>query len=366
MSEPAFFEVVDASGITVYFGEVFLFGGENTEIIVSGYGEFTLLLFSNVDEFVVTTLCEEPIATEEPTPESPLLDVNGECRYGDSPTWVVTNNGGNMSEPAFFEVVDGSGITVDFGEVFLYGGESTEISIGGYGEFTLLLFSNVDEFVVTTLCEEPIATEEPTPESPLLDVTGECRYGDLPTWTISNSGGDMLYASLYEVFDANFGIIDSSEILLLAGESIEVSVNGYGEFTLVINGGEHVVYAFCEEPIATEEPTPEPTELPPLGCQKKNQERLDCSSLEVTGYCDGSVAVFTITNTGESGDGDMRQSTEYRIVVDGETVESGAIQIDGGTTMEVRYEGDGRVTLYADQQIGHPGKSRPQTTLSCS
>src|SRR5688500_8685572 len=31
-----------------------------------------------------------------------------------------------------------------------------------------------------------------------------------------------------------------------------------------------------------------------LGCQKNNPSRLDCSSLEVSGVCEGSIAVFTI------------------------------------------------------------------------
>ena len=90
--------------------------------------------------------------------------------------WVVSNNGGDMIEPAFFEVVDASGIGVNSGEVFLFGGESTEIGVGGYGEFTLIIFDN-GEYSATAVCEEPIATEEPTPESPLLDVNG-----GVPIW----------------------------------------------------------------------------------------------------------------------------------------------------------------------------------------
>jgi hypothetical protein len=122
-----------------------------------------------------------------------------------------------------------------------------------------------------------------------------------------------------------------------------------------------------EEP--TEEPTVEPTEeptLPPLGCQGNNEDRLDCSSLAVSGYCDGSTAVFTIRNTGEQGNGDMRAPTEYRLYVDGQLVESGDVQLLGDDSMEITYEGGGTVRLEADQQIGHPGQSHPQTTLNCS
>jgi hypothetical protein len=120
--------------------------------------------------------------------------------------------------------------------------------------------------------------------------------------------------------------------------------------------------------VPTETPTEVPTETPtepPLGCQGNNPDRLDCSSLEVSGTCDGTTAVFTITNTGEPGNGDMRAPTQYRIIVDGVVVETGTVQIAGGATMTVSYSGGGNITLEADQQIGHPGGSQPQATVSC-
>ena len=102
-----------------------------------------------------------------------------------------------------------------------------------------------------------------------------------------------------------------------------------------------------------------------LGCQKNNPGRLDCSSLEVTAVCEGNVAVFTIRNTGEAGNGDMLAPTQYRLVVDGVVVETGPVQLAGATTMQIRWANGGTVTLYADQQVGHPGSSHPQATLNC-
>jgi hypothetical protein len=78
------------------------------------------------------------------------------------------------------------------------------------------------------------------------------------------------------------------------------------------------------------------------------------------------VAVFTIRNTGEPGNGDMRAPTEYRLYVDGQLVESGPVQLPGRESIEIRYEGGGTVRLEADQQVGHPGQSHPRTTLNCS
>src|SRR5690606_7474738 len=115
-----------------------------------------------------------------------------------------------------------------------------------------------------------------------------------------------------------------------------------------------------------EQSQPEPNiSEPQLGCQKNNPSRLDCSSLEVTGYCEGTTAVFVIRNTGESGNGDMRAPTQYRLYQNDALVESGSVQINGGATMEIRYSGGGTVRLEADQQVGHPGNSRPRVTLNC-
>jgi TolB protein len=103
-----------------------------------------------------------------------------------------------------------------------------------------------------------------------------------------------------------------------------------------------------------------------LSCQRGNPDRLDCSSLSVSGVCraDGT-AEFTITNTGDAGEGDMRQPTEYRIYVDDVLVETGQVQLNGGASMTVTYSAAGDIRLEADQQVGHPGSSLPRETLSC-
>jgi TolB protein len=106
---------------------------------------------------------------------------------------------------------------------------------------------------------------------------------------------------------------------------------------------------------------------PSLGCQRQNPDRLDCSSLEVGGQCQDSAAVFTIHNTGSSPDGDMRQGTQWRLVdvATGQILQSGVVQLAGGATMTITWDGGGEVRLEADQQIGHPGSSQPRVTLNC-
>src|SRR5690606_30170907 len=102
-----------------------------------------------------------------------------------------------------------------------------------------------------------------------------------------------------------------------------------------------------------------------LGCQKNNPDRLDCSSLEVSGYCDGSTAVFIITNTGETGNGDMVSATLYQLIQNGTVIQSCSVQLGGGQSGLVTYSGGGEVTLTVNQQVGHPGSSQPRATLNC-
>src|SRR5690606_6129764 len=76
-------------------------------------------------------------------------------------------------------------------------------------------------------------------------------------------------------------------------------------------------------------------------------------------------AVFIITNTGEPGNGDMVAATSYQLLQNGTVVESGSVQLGGGQSTEIRYSGGGEITLIAEQQVGHPGNSRPRVTLNC-
>lgn len=118
-----------------------------------------------------------------------------------------------------------------------------------------------------------------------------------------------------------------------------------------------------ETPIPTDTPTAEPTATQPPPCASDG--RLDCSSLEVTATCDGDTAVFTIRNTGEPGNGDMVSPTQWRLYVSNVLINTGEVLLNGGASMEVRYADGGRARLEADQQVGHPGHSRPKAEIKC-
>ena len=73
---------------------------------------------------------------------------------------------------------------------------------------------------------------------------------------------------------------------------------------------------------------------------------------------------FTITNTGEPGEGDMDGTSEYRIYEDNVLVYTGSFQIAGGDYLDICWPATGTtIRLEADQRPFHPGNSHPQESV---
>ena len=91
----------------------------------------------------------------------------------------------------------------------------------------------------------------------------------------------------------------------------------------------------------------------------------DRSSIQVTGECVSPDAVFTITNTGESGEGDMDGTSEYRIYRNNVLEETHSFQLEGGESVVVSVPANNcdTIRLEADQRPGHPGSSQPRETI---
>jgi len=90
----------------------------------------------------------------------------------------------------------------------------------------------------------------------------------------------------------------------------------------------------------------------------------DKSSLSVEGVCENDSIIFTITNTGDFGNGDMDCYTPVRIYLDGDFIELDSIQLLGGETVTFAFSGDGRTwRLEADQHPLHPGNSHPNASV---
>ncbi len=105
-------------------------------------------------------------------------------------------------------------------------------------------------------------------------------------------------------------------------------------------------------------PTPTPPDFDPCDLPWDN------SSILVEAECVNDSIVFTITNTGDPGDGDMDCFSPVRLYIDGEYIWLDSIQLTGGETFTYTFSGDGRTwRLEVDQHPLHPGHSRPNATI---
>ncbi len=356
---------------------------------------------------VTATSTPDVTPTVEPT-LGPDLSGQAFCQMDGTILFVIYNYGSDMLQPEHYTVTDSNGALVDEGDAQVMVGEPLPLYFAGYPSLTFTMGS----LVINSPNCGPDITPEPTVEvTPPVDtsvIVGSvsCQDDGSILFVISNNGGDMPEPTYYSVTDTNSALVADGYLVLMAGESTSLQYWGYP--TLTFTMGSLVITQDAEcipptpevtptteptaevsptpeptqevtptvepteevtptvEPTQTYTPTPAPTQTGTLGCQKNNPDRKDCSSLQVTGTCQSGVAVFTVRNTGKAGEGNMVSSTQYRIIVDGVIVETGSVQLTGGSSIQITYSGTGTVTLEADQQTGHPGQSQPQATVSCS
>ena len=86
----------------------------------------------------------------------------------------------------------------------------------------------------------------------------------------------------------------------------------------------------------------------------------DKSSLSVEGWCQNDSAFFSVTNTGEFGNGDMDCYSELWVTRNGVVVVTDSISLLGGETVIYSYAGYSHLwKLMAEQHPLHPGNSHP-------
>jgi predicted RNA-binding protein with TRAM domain len=369
MTDPVSYVVTDSNSNVIDQNSLQLTAGQFTTLEYWG-GDSALTLNIADGQVVVTQDCQPPTTEPPPTdtPPAPSLTANGACNLDGYVIFVVTNTGADMTDPVSYIVTDANGNVIDQNSLQLTTGQFTTLEYWG-GDSALTLNIADGQVVVTQDCQPPTTEPPPTdtPPAPSLTANATCNLDGYVVFTVTNTGGDMTDPVAYTVTDANGSIVSQSTLQLAAGQSTTLEFwGGDGALTLNIADGQLVVTQECQPPTTEPPRTEPPPTQAPLGCQKNNPDRLDCSTLNVKATCDGGTAVFTITNGGKPGEGDMRAPTQYRIIVDGVVVETGTVQLNGGASVQVTYSGGGTVTLEADQQIGHPGNSQPKATISCS
>ncbi len=399
MLESAYFTVVDTNDNMIDSGNIQLVAGGQTSL---QYWVTTGLVLT-VGDLIVISSPECTPSTPEPTPEvTPTVDptvigpdLNGQsyCQMDGSILFVIYNYGADMTDPMYYTVTDSSNSLISDGYAQIMVGQPFPLYFSGY---TSLILTMGDLVIYSPDCgtatPEPTPEVTPPPDNSVLVGGVSCQSDGSILFVITNTGDSMPESVYFSVTDPDSVLADDGWLQLMAGQSTSLQYWGYTRLTFTMGNLVIVQDAECipptpevtptPEPTAEVSPTPEPTpevtptvqpteEVTPtptgtLGCQKNNPDRKDCSSLQVTGTCQDGVAIFTVRNTGKAGEGDMVSATQYRIIIDGVVVETGTVQLLGNTSIQITYSGTGTVTLEADQQTGHPGKSQPQATVSCS
>jgi uncharacterized repeat protein (TIGR01451 family) len=90
----------------------------------------------------------------------------------------------------------------------------------------------------------------------------------------------------------------------------------------------------------------------------------DHSSLNVEGWCQNDSVYFLITNTGDTGEGNMLCESPVRIYIDGVLTQVESIQLEGQQTYLYDFEATGQTwRLEVDQHPLHPGNSYPNAVV---
>lgn len=281
--------------------------------------------------------------------------------------YTNTDQDGNYSLPLSSGDYEISSVVPDYWNVIWPEDNNYSISIGSdnsnYNNIDFALSSDIDCPILTV----DIAT----------DILRPCFNSDLII-SYSNVGTtsateivisleldeeiNIVSASVPYIDDGNnVYLFEISSLGLYSNEIINVSVETTCDMTLV--GQTSCVKAEIHAENECTFINPGDPEFPDDG--EYTNEEWDRSSVSVEGFCQDNLnAVFTITNTGDSGEGDMDGPSEYRIYFNDTLSIVSSFQILGGESIEVSQETFGyTLRLEADQRPGHPGNSHPNAVV---
>jgi len=326
------------------------------------------------------------------------LDLQVFCNDDQTATFVIRNVSGTVS--------DGNYVLSDpskSGGVNLPPGDSLSIDGAGYATMTVTYRTEFLSSVTlssTGSCSlrpsstptlTPTKTVTPTPtdtwDKSRLEVSGECLVSGEAQFRVKNIGDAMTGPTTYRVY-VDDNLVESGTLQLGKSEITTLTFGPYSGTWIKLEVDQRPGYpgTLVEQaeldcggptetptstktltPTATTTKTPTPTKTATPTATPT--DTWDKSSIKVEGECvvTGEVK-FTITNTGDAGDGDMDGPTTWRLLVDGTVVESGTLQLKGGEIMTKvfgPYSGK-KAVLQVDQRPGHPGSSLPQADLICS
>lgn len=299
---------ISQGGITVASGNLSISAGGNTVIPLP----------TNLDpylEYVFSSTGFVTVANYTQSCARPVVTVTSVC--GDPIVFTVTNTGGDMLIPQTYTVSQGATV-VTTSTINIPGGSSTTVTLPtGIDPYASYIFSSSGAFA-------PLADFTHDCANPVIVVTSVC--GDPITFTVTNTGADMLVPQPYTVVSGG-STVASDDVNLAAGASVTVTLtsglNPYAPYLFSNNAG------FV--PINYTHDCPNPV-------------------LVVTSQCSNPIA-FSVTNTGAP----MIFTQPYTVSGGGSTVASGVLNLGTGASTVITLGGQNPYLPYSFSTGGFAG-----------
>ncbi|MBN8655785.1 MAG: PD40 domain-containing protein [Anaerolineae bacterium] len=232
MTTPYTYVIIDANGAVAASGSIDLNASQSTTITVTGTS--SLYTFSSANDSSLTTVVDMTTCVTPPPPPPVDLSISGVCTsVAGVATFVLQNNGTDMTTPYPYTITDASGAVVQTGTISLLAGQSITLTVTGSS--TSYTFATPSDAALTTVVDMTTCVPPPPP-LPVLAANGVCVSEGVATFNITNNGGDMPVPYTYTITDEAGNVIQNGTFHLAAGENIQLTVTGdYGNLTLTLS-----------------------------------------------------------------------------------------------------------------------------------
>src|SRR5512140_3694875 len=193
---------------------------------------------------------------------------------------------------------------------------------------------------LSSLSQAPAAAQVTTP---VISLSASCTPDAQGTFTITNTGSDMLTAGTYTLL-LNGTPIATGNFQLNAGASTQIHTSGLsGTLELDTSGGgtaPATISTFCQSPTAT--PTMTVTPSAPI--------------IQLSASCTPDAqGTFTITNTGLN----MTGPGTYSLLLNGTPIASNTFQLNAGASTQIHTSG-----LFGTLELDTSGGGTAPATVS--
>src|SRR5690606_408715 len=146
--------------------------------------------------------------------------ASGVCVDNGAASFTITNIGAGTAQDEPYSVTDANGTTVTTGSFTLAPGESTTVSVSGVVGPATLNSPGLAAVTAATNCGQSVTSPAQ------LAAFGVCVSSGSVVFTVANQGSSMTQPLVYEASAPDAGYQSTGSLLLGAGETQTVAVDG--------------------------------------------------------------------------------------------------------------------------------------------